>query len=96
MDISTILMFDSCDKKSCINISIVDDDVIENTESFSVLLAETPGLIIRIMLDPVEAEIEIIDNDSEFSWTAQYVLVIPMPFYLSGCGRSGGDILQCL
>ena len=58
-------MFDSCDKESCINISIVDDDVIENTESFSVLLEETPGLDIRITLDPVEAEIQIIDNDSE-------------------------------
>ena len=65
-NISTILMFDSCDKKSCVNISIVDDDVIEDTESFSVLLTETPGLDVRITLDPVEAEIEIIDNDSEY------------------------------
>ena len=65
-NISTILMFDSCDKKSCVNISIVDDDVIEDTESFSVLLAETPGLDVRITLDPVEAEIEIIDNGSEY------------------------------
>ena len=71
-NISTILMFDSCDKKSCVNISIVDDDVIEDTESFSVLLAETPGLDVRITLDPVEAEIEIIDNDSEYQAITVY------------------------
>ena len=66
------MMFDSCDKKSCVNISIVDDDVIEDTESFSVLLAETPGLDVRITLDPVEAEIEIIDNDSEYQAITVY------------------------
>ena len=59
-----------CERRQCTNVSIVDDEGLENTESFSVLLAETPGLDIRIMLNPVEAEIEIIDNDSEFSWTA--------------------------
>ena len=52
------------------DVSIIDNEELENTESFSVLLTETPGLDVRITLDPVEAEIEIIDNDSEFSWTA--------------------------
>ena len=67
--ISETLTFVECDRRQCMDVSIIDDEELENTESFSVLLTETPGLDVRITLDPVEAEIEIIDNDSEFSWT---------------------------
>ena len=58
-------MFDACERRSCVNVSIVDDLVLENTESFFVSLERAAGLDARIRLDPVEAEIEIIDNDSE-------------------------------
>ena len=44
---------------------IVDDNVAELTERFSVKLNRTVSLDTRITLDPVEAEIEIIDNDGE-------------------------------
>jgi hypothetical protein len=60
--ITTTLPFGRCDTRSCVNVSITDDEVLENPESFSVSLQRN-GLDSRITLEPTEAEIEIIDND---------------------------------
>ena len=54
---------------------IVDDNVAELTERFSVKLNRTDGLDERITLDPVVAEIEIIDNDGE--WMNNVITVQP-------------------
>ena len=59
-------MFRSCETRVCTNVTIVDDDVAELTESFFVRVGRTEGLDERITLDPVEAEIEIVDNDGEW------------------------------
>ena len=61
--LSTLLIFDTCDTRHCTNITIKNDAVLENTESFFVKLLRTPDLDSRITLDPVLAEIEITDND---------------------------------
>ena len=61
--LSTILMFDSCTGRSCASVNIVDDLILENIESFFASLARSTGLDIRITLDPVNAEIEITDDD---------------------------------
>ena len=58
-------MFGACDRRHCVNVSIVDDDVLEMTESFTVTLERTPGLNDRIKLNPVDGVIEIPDNDGE-------------------------------
>lgn len=47
------------------NISITDDEVLENLESFSVTLRRN-GLDPRISLNPTIAEIQITDNDGMF------------------------------
>ena len=60
-----ILMFRSCETRVCTNVNIVDDNVEELTERFSVKLSRTVDLNPRITLDPVVAEIEIIDDDGE-------------------------------
>jgi hypothetical protein len=57
-------------------ITIKNDAVPENTESFFVNLLRTPDLDSRITLDPVLAEIEITDNDDavvglERTWPGQ-------------------------
>ena len=44
------------------NVTIVDDNVLENVESFNVTL-ETPGLDMRIALDPVDGVVEIRDGN---------------------------------
>ena len=60
-----ILMFRSCETRVCTNVTIVDDNVAELTERFSVKLSRTDGLDPRITLDPVVAEVEFIDDDGE-------------------------------
>ena len=63
VDFHTILSFDSCQRRSCVNVSIVDDGTLELMESFSITLERTPGLDDRIDLDPVDGVVEITDND---------------------------------
>ena len=57
-----ILMFSSCETRACTNLTIVDDIAAELTERFSVKLNRTDQ---RITLDPVVAEVEIMDKDGE-------------------------------
>ena len=73
--VDTILLFKSCQTSACINVGIVNDNIAELTESFSVKLNRTDGLDTRITLDPVVAEVEIIDNDGE--WVNNVVTVQP-------------------
>ena len=63
---STILMFEACQKRSCVTVTIVDDDILEMTESFDVTLERTPGLDSRITLRPVDGVVEITDEDGEY------------------------------
>ena len=58
-----VLMFDSCDTRKCMNVTIVDDLQVEPDESLTYHLDRTPGLDSSIQLDPVNGEIEIVDND---------------------------------
>ena len=52
------------------NVSIVDDTVLENVESFVVTLERVPELDSRITLDPVEGFVEITDNDGMYFETS--------------------------
>ena len=61
---STVLLFAACQMRSCENVAIVDDEVVENEESFFVTLEDTPDLNSRIHLTPTSGEIEITDGDS--------------------------------
>ena len=63
---STILMFEACQRRSCVTVTIVDDEVLENVESFNVTLERTPSLDMRITLDPVDGVVEITDDDGLF------------------------------
>ena len=66
IDLSTILSFPACGTKQCVDVTIVNDEVLENVESFNVTLERTPGLDMRIILDPVDGVVEIIDDDGLF------------------------------
>ena len=83
------VVFPHCERRSCVDIPIVDDAVLENSELFNVSL-ERNELDSRITLDPVDGLVEITDNESmgtnrSLSCTASLS---------SGCGWSGGDILH--
>ena len=49
----------------CVNITIVDDNITERTEDFSVVLSTNDT---QVIIDISFAEIFIADNDGEF-WT---------------------------
>jgi hypothetical protein len=63
--IDETLMFDACETRKCVNITITDDLVDEQQELFTYTLTRTPSLHLRIELDPIDGTVEIIDNDGE-------------------------------
>ena len=67
--LSTILMFEACQRRRCVNVTIVDDEVLEReVESFTVTLQRTTGLNNRITLNPVDGVVEITDNDGKYMY----------------------------
>ena len=71
--VDTTLLFPACEIRSCVNISITNDDTLENTKSFFVNLNRN-GLDSRIRLDPTRGEIEILDDDSSMVLFYTYVV----------------------
>ena len=59
---SATLTFRKCDRRSCVNISVVDDSELERGDSFNVTLERTIGLDKKITLNPVVGGIEITDG----------------------------------
>ena len=59
----TILQYGHCETNQCVNVQIVDDVRIENTESFNVSLEGGLG-VNNFTLDPREVSIYIEDDDS--------------------------------
>ena len=58
------LMFDTCDPKQCVTVTIVDDFEDELDEDFFYTLTRPPGgLDSRITLNPTLGEVLIRDND---------------------------------
>ena len=62
-ELDVILMFDECERRRCVNISITQDLVDELNENFTFHLNRTPDLSPHIYLDPVNGTIEIVDDD---------------------------------
>lgn len=60
---SEILRFEICERKVCTLLSIVDDDIAEEGESFNITLERTPDLQGIIELYPVNGVVSIIDDD---------------------------------
>lgn len=58
------LMFAGCQMRSCVSLSIINDMVVENVESFGVSLKITDDLDSRIIFNPANGKIDITDNDS--------------------------------
>ena len=59
------LTFQSCEKKSCLIIDIVDDCILESNETFEVGMRRTADLHSRISLSSDKVKIIITDNDGE-------------------------------
>ena len=74
--VSTIVAFDTCNTQRCTEIPIVDNMIVELTESFFITLERTPGLDSRITLDPVDGEIEITDDDGVYIHVSTYASTV--------------------
>ena len=53
------------------NVTLINDNIFELTELFTVGLGAAPP---RVILDPAQADIEILDNDREFLVTEKILL----------------------
>ena len=68
--------FDTCDTQRCTEIPIMDNMIVELTESFFVILERTPGLDSRITFNPVEGKIEITDDDGVYIHVSTYASTV--------------------
>ena len=61
-------MFESCERRRCVDVSIVDGEIPEGPEVFQYTLERTPGLNSSIELIPVLGQVEIIDDDGVYDF----------------------------
>ena len=69
------LTFEPHDTQKCINVTIIDDTIVENTETFYVDLTQTPDLDSRVVIVHGTSTIEITDDDGNctlFIFTATH------------------------
>ena len=64
---ATILRFAACQTRSCVDIPITDDCIVEYSETFHAHLLRTEGLDHRIFLSPEPAVVNITDDDGRNS-----------------------------
>ena len=63
--VDTVVRFGANTREQCVDISIRDDDVVEQTESFIVTLERPPDLNDSVSLSPTKQTITIINDDGE-------------------------------
>ena len=64
-----LLNFTACQRQSCVDIPIVDDEVLEDlTELFSLTLKRPSGPDDSISLSPVDGMVQITDDDGMYSY----------------------------
>ena len=65
--VSTVLAFNVCEIRKCIEVTIENDRTLENNESIILFLDPfSSGYDERISLDPRNGEIHIIDDDGVY------------------------------
>ena len=49
--------------RQCFNVTIIDDEALEDTERFNLSLSLADGANIPVVVDPDVSEVEIVDSD---------------------------------
>ena len=80
LELNSILSFDTCQMRHCVNVTIVDDLVDEPLEYFNFTLERTPDLDTRISLFPVDGRIAIIDNNGKYLVCMKWNILTTIPF----------------
>ena len=52
--------------RQCFNVTIIDDEALEDTERFSLNLTLAEGSNVPVVVNPDISEVEIVDEDSEY------------------------------
>ena len=102
------LEFVRCQMKSCVNLTIVNDDVLEMVESFTLSLGNSnpsnsiqtedrfAHLTSRISIDPATAVIHIIDNDGgDCTYVNIKIKVTPILYLCRSYNWSGESSFHC-
>lgn len=63
--VPSVLTLDVNLTRSCVNISIIDDNIVEGTESFKVKFSETENNLIEFF-GLNTTDVHIVDNESKF------------------------------
>ena len=64
---SVAFFFEACTTRVCEPLSIVDDNISERIELFSLTLESPPDLDSRIILNPRDGEVKIDDDDGKLN-----------------------------
>ena len=77
--LSELLSIPDCEHKVCVNVTVNDDNIMEDTEAFLILLERSPSLPLPgIRLNTSQAEITLLDSDDD----SKYVIVVYPEFGL--------------
>ena len=60
------LRFRACQKRNCVDVIIINDTVLEDTETFSVNLQKPPYLSNKFTVDPSSEVVSIMDDDGTY------------------------------
>ena len=58
-----VLRFGRCEKNKCVNVTIINDNKLEETESFNVSLERGHEVSTGFVFDPQEVSVTITDED---------------------------------
>ena len=75
---STTVSFGSCDKRKCVTVSIVDDVILENPESFHITVERPSDVDTRITVDPAAGAVTITDDDGKHFAHVSSLEMIPI------------------
>ena len=62
-----LFSFAACQRKGCVVVTIIDDEILENIEMFNFTLERTSELDASITLNPVDGVVQINDDDGTFN-----------------------------
>ena len=91
-----ILTFPACAPRSCVDIPITDDCIVEeDVEKFIVHLRTAAGHDSRIRFGSANATVNIIDNDRRATLQEYVYMYVHVCIFSSYKGRSGAHFLYC-
>ena len=75
---STMLLFDTCDSRACVKLSVMDDSIAENVKSFIITLEMTHP---KIHLESVHGVVTIVDDDGMYILRSFFMSTLSRNFY---------------